>query len=86
MKVAHDNDWQVGVHANGDAAIDMVLDVFERVQKENPKPDIRHRIEHCTICHKEQLKRMKQLGVSPSFLIGHIYYYGHSFRDHILGE
>jgi predicted amidohydrolase YtcJ len=42
--VAHDNGWQVGVHANGDAAIDMVLDVFERVQKENPKPDIRHRI------------------------------------------
>jgi hypothetical protein len=29
---------------------------------------------------------MKQLGVSPSFLIGHIYYYGHSFRDEILGE
>lgn len=28
---------------------------------------------------------MKQLGVSPSFLIGHVYYYGAAFRDKILG-
>jgi hypothetical protein len=33
VKVAHDDGWQVGVHANGDAAIDMVLDVYEKVQK-----------------------------------------------------
>jgi predicted amidohydrolase YtcJ len=28
---------------------------------------------------------MKQLSVSPSFLIGHVYYYGQVFRDKILG-
>ena len=28
IKLAHDAGWQVGVHANGDAAIDMVLHAF----------------------------------------------------------
>lgn len=28
---------------------------------------------------------MKQLNVFPSFLIGHVYYYGRAFQEHILG-
>ncbi len=28
---------------------------------------------------------MKSLNVYPSFLIGHVYYYGHVFRDLALG-
>lgn len=86
IKLAHDNDWQVAVHANGDAGIDLVLDAFEIVHKENPKPNLRHRIEHCTVCHKEHLKRMKEMNITPSFLIGHVYYYGHVFKKYILGE
>lgn len=53
--MAHDKGWQVGVHANGDAGIDLTLDAFEAVQKQNPNPNLRHRIEHCTVCHPEQL-------------------------------
>ena len=33
IKYAHDRGWQVGVHANGDAGIDMTLDAIEKVQK-----------------------------------------------------
>ena len=28
---AHEAGWQIGVHANGDVAIDMTLRVFERL-------------------------------------------------------
>lgn len=28
---------------------------------------------------------MKELNISPSFLIGHIYYYGYAFKHKILG-
>jgi len=28
---------------------------------------------------------MAKLGISPSFLIGHVHYWGRAFRDHILG-
>lgn len=85
VQVAHDDGWQVGIHANGDAGIDMALKSFENAQQKNPRPDTRHRIEHSTVCHAEQLEAMKRLGVSPSFLIGHVYYYGAVFRDQIFG-
>lgn len=82
---AHDLGWQVGIHANGDAAIDVTLDVYERVLKRSPRADHRHRIEHCSMLHPEQIQRMASLGLSPSFLIGHVHYWGKALRDNILG-
>ena len=64
----------------------MALNAFENAQKIAPRENMRHRIEHCTFTWEEQFQRMKQLSVYPSFLIGHIYYYGDSFRDKIVGE
>ena len=37
----HDAGWQIGTHANGDVAIDMVLRVYERLQRETPQATIR---------------------------------------------
>ena len=82
---AHDLGWQIGIHANGDAAIDTTLDVYEAVLAKSPRRDHRHRIEHCSVLHPEQIQRMRKLGVSPSFLIGHVHYWGKAFRDDILG-
>ena len=50
-----------------------------------PRPDHRHRIEHCSVLHPEQVRRMVDLGLSPSFLIGHVRWWGRAFRDRILG-
>lgn len=44
IRRAHGSGWQVGVHANGDAAIDVVLDAFEQVLAASPRDDHRHRI------------------------------------------
>ncbi|MBN9533278.1 MAG: amidohydrolase [Alphaproteobacteria bacterium] len=82
---AHALGWQVGVHANGDAAIDVVLDAFEAVLRDSPRPDHRHRLEHCSLLHPEQIERMQKLGLSPSFLIGHVRWWGRAFRDNYLG-
>lgn len=85
VRRAHDAGWQVGVHANGDAAIDVTLDAYERALAATPRRDHRHRIEHCSVLHPEQIERMSRLGVSPSFLIGHIRWWGRAFRDRLLG-
>lgn len=85
IRRAHEGGWQVGVHANGDAAIDMVIDAYETVLGPSPNNDLRHRIEHCSMFHPEQMTRMKQLGLSPSFLIGHVRWWGKAFRDRLLG-
>jgi predicted amidohydrolase YtcJ len=85
VRRAHGGGWQVGVHANGDAAIDATIAAFETVLRETPRADHRHRIEHCSVLHPEQIDKMRELGLSPSFLIGHIRWWGKAFRDRILG-
>jgi predicted amidohydrolase YtcJ len=49
------------VHANGDRAIEMTLDGFEKALKALPRRDHRHRLEHCTVVNREILGRMKRL-------------------------
>jgi predicted amidohydrolase YtcJ/predicted N-acetyltransferase YhbS len=82
---AHRDGWQVGVHANGDAAIDVTIDAFEQALASDPRSDHRHRIEHCSVLHPEQITRMVNLDLSPSFLIGHVRWWGKAFRDRLLG-
>jgi len=80
----HRQGWQVMTHANGDAAIDAVLDAYQPVLTHGPS-ELRHRIEHCSITDDGQLARMAELGLSPSFLIDHVGHWGRAFRDTLLG-
>lgn len=82
---AHSDGWQLGVHANGDAAIDVTINAFEQAIAANPRADHRHRIEHCSVLHPDQIQRMVAHGISPSFLIGHIRWWGKAFQDRLLG-
>lgn len=78
--------WPLALHANGDAAIDMVLDACEAVRAAGiDMTRIRPRIEHCSTLHDEQIARMKALGVSASFLIGHVHFWGVWMRDRVFG-
>jgi predicted amidohydrolase YtcJ len=60
---AHAAGWQIGVHAQGDRAIDRVLDAYEAALDAHPRDDHRHRIEHCGGPRPDQLERMARLGV-----------------------
>lgn len=62
---AHRAGWQVATHAIGDRAIDVVLDAYEQAQTLHPRPDPRHRIEHCGVTHDDQIARLVALGVLP---------------------
>jgi hypothetical protein len=73
---AHANGWPVLTHANGDLAIQSVLDAYERAMTAKKRPDPRHRIEHCQLPTDEQLDRMARLGVLPSFFPAHIWHWG----------
>ncbi len=65
VRRAHDAGFQVGIHAIGDAAIDLVLDAYEEAQAATPRPDPRHRIEHCSIVDDRILGRIRDLGAVP---------------------
>lgn len=79
--------WQLAIHGNGDAGIDNVLDACQAVRDAGiDMANVRARIEHCSILHDGQIARMKELGVSASFLIGHVHYWGVAMRDVVFGE
>ncbi|HEV2106927.1 MAG TPA: amidohydrolase [Thermomicrobiales bacterium] len=65
VRRAHAAGFQVGIHAIGDAAIDLVLDAYEAAMDAHPRPDPRHRIEHCSIIDERILGRIAHLGVIP---------------------
>ena len=56
---AHRSGFQIAIHANGDVTIDMVLNAYERVGRLWPRPDSRHRIEHCSLVNPDLLERIK---------------------------
>ena len=79
--------WHLAIHGNGDAAIDNILDACEAMRDAGVDMEkVRARIEHCSILHDDQVARMKDLGVSASFLIGHVHYWGVAMRDEVFGE
>jgi predicted amidohydrolase YtcJ len=79
--------WHLAIHGNGDAAIDNILDACQALRNAGiDLSKVRPRIEHCSILHDEQIERMKDLGVSASFLIGHVHYWGVAMRDEVFGE
>ena len=82
MEDAHRNNWQVGIHANGDVAIDMVLQAYERVLKQWPHPDRRHRIEHCSLVNPSLLQRIKASGVIPTPFWTYVYYHGEKWSQY----
>jgi predicted amidohydrolase YtcJ len=54
------------VHAIGDRANRVQLDIFERVARENGPRDRRFRIEHAQHLHPDDIPRFAKLGVIPS--------------------
>jgi predicted amidohydrolase YtcJ len=82
---AHREGIQVASHGNGDAAIDAILDAYRLAQKEFPRADSRHRIEHCQMAREDQLDQMVELGVSPSFFVSHTFYWGDRHKSIFIG-
>ncbi|MBI4563069.1 MAG: amidohydrolase [Planctomycetes bacterium] len=60
---AHTLGWQVGVHTNGDRAMEITLQAFEAAQRHHRREDPRFRIEHAAFPTPRQLRRMADLGV-----------------------
>ncbi|MFE2041360.1 amidohydrolase [Streptomyces sp. NPDC059477] len=65
----------MAVHANGDRAIGVLLDIVESVQAACPRPGLVHRIEHCTVLGPGLAARIKAAGLAAvpfgSYLTAH---------------
>lgn len=78
---AHKAGLRVSIHSIGDRGIDVALDCIEKAQREQHVKDMRHRVEHNSLCTPKQLKRIKELGVTPSSSIGYMYGLGDQYAE-----
>jgi predicted amidohydrolase YtcJ len=62
---AHKKGFQITAHAQGDRAIEMMLNCIEEALKKHPRKNHRHRIEHAGITMPDLVERMRQLEVIP---------------------
>lgn len=81
------NDWSLMIHANGTHAIERTIAAFEYAKEHASKyENTRNRIEHASLLSDKNLSDMQNLNLSPSFLIGHVGYWGEVFQNTILGQ
>jgi len=78
--------WQVLTHAQGDRGCREILDLYTTALGERARSDHRWRLEHCLLISGHDLRRAKSIGVSPSFHVDHVHWYGPELRDDILGS
>ena len=87
----HQRGWQTATHVQGDRAAREFLQILEK-EFDSLSPAgrqqfiaRRHRLEHGLLLKKSQLPALNKLGVTPSFHINHLYYYGDALNGQLLG-
>ena len=81
----HKAGFQLAIHGNGDASIDDIIHAFAEAQKAHYREDPRLIVVHAQMARDDQLARMKELGMTPSFFSAHTYYWGDRHRDIFMG-
>jgi len=81
----HRAGLQVHTHANGDQAVEALLEGFEKVQTTHPMPDHRHTVQHCQMTSPGQYRKMKALGMCANVFANHTWFWGDQHRDITVG-
>jgi predicted amidohydrolase YtcJ len=80
---AHRAGFQIGIHAIGDAAIELILDAYREAQQDTPRPDARHRIEHCSVLDEGLIDRIAAEHVIPIPGTTFLYYTRPAYEQNI---
>ncbi len=81
----HARGWQLFVHANGDAAIDMAIKVFDKLgikAADNRRPIVIH----SQFQRRDQLADYVRIGVGPAYFSNHTWYWGDVHRTNFPPE
>ena len=77
--------WPMACHVQGDAGVDVILDVYEEALRRWPRRDHRLRLEHVGTIRPDQLRRAADLGVTCSIFVDQIHYWGDIIVDGLFG-
>ncbi|MBC8165641.1 MAG: amidohydrolase, partial [Bryobacteraceae bacterium] len=74
FSAARAKGWQLTAHSQGGGAIDTLLDVFERLDREKPIGPMRHHVMHGSFMSADAIAKMKRLGVAADVQPGWVYF------------
>ena len=83
--LAYENNWQMLTHANGDAAIDQLIDIASQASVAFPKDDRRTVLIHGQFLRIDQIDEIQRLGIFPALYPMHTFYWGDWHRDSVAG-
>ena len=78
-------DWDLHIHVNGDAGLDLVLDQFERLRRADPRPGRRVVLEHYGYAREDQHRRVRELGIAVSNNAYYVHELAPPYSQHDLG-
>jgi predicted amidohydrolase YtcJ len=81
VRTVHGDGNRIGVHANGDRAIRLLLDLLEEAAAADPRPGLRHRIEHCSLVDPQITQRIAALDAIAVPFGSYAYYHGGALLD-----
>lgn len=85
-KTCLENKWQLNVHCNGDAACEQLIRCYtQAIEETGIHEDLRPVMVHAQTVREDQLDRMKQIGMIPTFFLDHVYYWGDWHYNSVLG-
>ncbi len=76
MKTCYDKGLQVLLHANGDAAIDFLVEAHRLAAGAGPAEDRRTVCIHCQFIRPDQLKAFAELKIVPALFTDHTFFFG----------
>lgn len=85
VEEAYKNNWQLLVHANGDAAIDQFFRAVKTASAEIPGDGRRTVLIHGQFLRANQVAELKKLGIFPALYPMHTFYWGDWHRQSVVG-
>ena len=82
----HSAGFQLAMHGNGDASIDLIIDALAMANEHYPRKDARHIVVHAQTIRSDQLQTLADLSGTVSFFPAHTYFWGDWYRERLLGE
>jgi predicted amidohydrolase YtcJ len=75
------NNIQIITHTNGDAALDQFLVAVQQARATYGPKDLRPVAIHAQLARHDQVDRIKELGIVPSFFTAHTFFWGDWHRQ-----
>ncbi len=86
IKTCLENRWQLNTHCNGDEASQQLLRCYAQALRETGiQDDLRPVMIHAQTVRADQLDKMADIGMTASFFLDHVYFWGDWHYKSVLG-